>query len=181
MTDDFLERLRALWLKRRREVDVNFKRSLPFGDYIVDRWEKANELGFGKGTSVYDSVVVLGDVQIGDNTWVGPFVILDGSGGLCIGSNCSISAGVQVYSHDSVKWAISGGREDYEREATTIGDHCYLGPNTIVGKGVSIGEGSVIGANSLVLSDIPAGSKAYGSPCRVVGSSESLLHGAEGL
>ncbi|WP_211240344.1 hypothetical protein [Aminiphilus circumscriptus] len=83
------------WEKRRRDINHAFKRTLPFGDYVVDRWEKAAFLGFGEKTSVYDSAIVLGDVQVGANTWIGPFVILDGSGGLVIGSNCSISAGVQ--------------------------------------------------------------------------------------
>jgi acetyltransferase-like isoleucine patch superfamily enzyme len=150
-------------------VDAAYTRTLPFGDYVVDRWEKANVLGFGEGTSVYDSVLVFGDVQVGPKTWIGPFVILDGVGGLSIGSNCSISAGVQIYSHDTVKWAISGGEAPYEYARTTIGDNCYIGPNTIIAKGVAIGNGSVIGANSLVLHDIPAGSKAYGAPCRIAG------------
>lgn len=167
---DVLARLKALWLERRREVNRDFHRTLPFADYIVDRWEKASELGFGKGASIYDSVLVLGDVQVGEDTWIGPFVVLDGSGGLKIGSNCSISAGVQIYSHDSVQWAVSGGRDAYEYGQTSIGDRCYLGPNTVVAKGVTIGDGCVIGANSLVLHDIPAGSKAYGTPCRVVGT-----------
>ena len=35
--------------------------------------------------------------------------------------------------------------------------------------GVTIGDGSVVGANSFVNSDIPAGSKAFGTPARVVG------------
>jgi len=167
--DGLLAKLKGVWFQRRREVDVEFKRTLPFADYIVDRWDKAKELNFGKGTSVYDSVLVLGEVRVGENTWIGPFVILDGSGGLMIGSHCSISAGVQIYSHDSVKWALSGGREEYDRAKTSIGDNCYLGPNVVIAKGISIGDGCVIGANSLVLHDIPAGSKAYGSPCRVVG------------
>jgi acetyltransferase-like isoleucine patch superfamily enzyme len=169
MLERLLDDLRALWLKRRRDVDAEFRRTLPFGDYVVDRWQKARELGFGEGTSVYDSVLVIGDVRVGQTTWIGPFVVLDGSGGLTIGSNCSISAGVQVYSHDTVKWAVSGGVAPYERAPTSIGDRCYLGPNVIVAKGVSIGAGCIIGANSLVLEDIPAGSKAQGSPCRVVG------------
>jgi acetyltransferase-like isoleucine patch superfamily enzyme len=96
-------------------------------------------------------------------------VVLDGSGGLQVGSNCSISAGVQIYSHDTVDWAITGGVAEAKRAATRIEDNCYIGPNTIVAKGVTIGRGSVIGANSLVLSSIPPGVKAYGSPCRVMG------------
>lgn len=171
MLDGLLQDLRALWLIRRREVDARHKRSLPLADYVVDRWDKARELGFGEGSSVYDSVLVLGDVQVGAHTWVGPFVVLDGSGGLHIGSHCSISAGVQVYSHDTVDWAISGGRAPAIRAPTRIGNNCYIGPNCVIAKGVNIGNGCVIGANSLVLHDVPTGSKAWGTPCRVVGPS----------
>jgi acetyltransferase-like isoleucine patch superfamily enzyme len=171
MTADLLQTLKNFWHERRNQVNAAHKRTLPFADYIVDRWEKGKVLGFGEGTSVYDSVLVFGDVTVGSNTWVGPFVILDGSGGLEIGSNCSISAGVQIYSHDSVNWAISGGSRPYEHARTHIGDRCYIGPNTIVAKGVRIGDRCVIGANSLVLSDIPSGSKAVGSPCKIIGQS----------
>lgn len=176
MIDELLQTLKSLWLNRRREVNASFRRTLPFADYIVDRWEKARELGFGEGSSIYDSALVLGDVQVGSKTWIGPGVVLDGSGGLSIGSNCSISAGVQLYSHDSVRWAISGGSASYEYGRTSVGDNCYIGPNTVVAKGVSIGDGCIIGANSLVLCDIAAGSKAFGSPCRVTGSAESYLN-----
>ena len=165
--------LRGLWQKRRAEVNAKFKRTLPLADYIVDRWEKAKVLGFGEGASIYDSVLVIGDVKVGAKTWIGPFVVLDGSGDLEIGAHCSISAGVQIYSHDSVKWAITGGSSALEYAKTRIGDNCYIGPNAIIAKGVSIGDGCVIGANSLVLSDIPSLSKAVGSPCRIVGPSIS--------
>jgi acetyltransferase-like isoleucine patch superfamily enzyme len=167
---ELLARLRALWREQRRTVAQRWKRSLPFGDYVVDRWEKARELGFGDGASIYDSALVLGDVKVGRETWIGPGVVLDGSGGLTIGDHCSISAGVQIYTHDSVAWALSGGKVAPTHASTRIASRCYLGPHTVVAKGVEIGEGCVIGAHSLVLENIPAGSKAYGVPCRVVGT-----------
>ncbi len=153
---------------RQQEMMASFNRSLPFGDYVSDRWDKAGDLGFGKGTSIYDSAHVFGDVEVGQNTWIGPFVILDGTGGLSIGSNCSISAGVQIYSHDTIDWALSGGEEKYRYERTCIGSNCYIGPNVVIAKGVTIGDQVVIGAQSLVLKDIPSNSKAYGSPAKVV-------------
>jgi acetyltransferase-like isoleucine patch superfamily enzyme len=164
-SEDLTEALRAFWQRRREEVDEHWRRTLPFGDYVVDRWEKARLLGFGTGASVYDSALIIGDVRVGEQTWIGPFTVLDGSGGLEIGSFCSISAGV----HDTVAWALSGGERGPERAPTCIGSRCYIGPNTVVAMGVTIGEGSVIGANSLVLSDVPPGSKAFGTPCRVAG------------
>ena len=161
--------LRAFYKERAAEVASRWNRSVPFGDLVVDRWQRALSLGFGAGTSIYDSSLVLGDVIVGEHTWIGPFTVLDGSGGLQIGSFCSISAGVQLYSHDTVLWAISGGTSSPTRSPTRIGSRCYIGPNAVIAKGVTIGDGCIIGAGSLVLHDIPAGSKAYGTPCRVVG------------
>lgn len=142
---------------------------MPFGDYVVDRWEKAGYLGFGEGTSIYDSSLVLGEVRVGSNTWIGPFTLLDGSGGqLEIGDHCSISAGVQIYTHDTVEWALRGA--EIARAPVTIGNHCYIGPNVVIAKGVIIGDYVVIGANSFVNRDIPSNSKAFGSPCQIVGT-----------
>src|SRR5688500_12635029 len=112
------------FFKQRRDfVRKKFKRVLPTGELLNDRWEKASYLGFGKKSSVYDSCIVFGDVKVGENTWVGPNTILDGSGGLTIGSNCSVSAGVQIYTHDSVQWAISGGKAPYEYAPVLIEDN----------------------------------------------------------
>jgi len=166
---DALTRIHDAWLAAREVIHSRWQRTLPFGEYVVDRSEKARLLGFGDGTSIYDSAVVLGSVSVGENTWIGPWVMLDGSGGLSIGSNCSISAGVQIYTHDSVKWAISGGNAEIERASTHVGDNCYIGPNVIIAKGVSIGDGCIIGANSVVLSNVPKAMKAFGNPCRPVG------------
>lgn len=49
-----------------------------------------------------------------------------------------------------------------------IGDHVWLGMNVVVLKGVNIGAGAVIAANSVVVSDIPAGCLAAGQPAKVV-------------
>ena len=164
-----LAELKSLLSNRANQSLEKWQRFLPFGDYISDRWEKARLLGFGEGTSIYDSSLVLGKVIVGRNTWIGPFTVLDGSGGLEIGDYCSISAGVQIYSHDTVDWAITGGEALSKFAATKIGNRCYLGPNVIVSKGVNIGSGSVIGANSFVRTNIPPGVKAWGSPAKIIG------------
>jgi acetyltransferase-like isoleucine patch superfamily enzyme len=165
-----LRALMALWADLQGAVDSQHARTLPFGDYVVDRWERARKLGFGEGASIYDSALVLGDVTVGENTWVGPQTVLDGSGGgLRIGSFCSISAGVQIYTHDTIAWALSGGQAPKQHAATTIGSRCYIGPMSVISSGVTIGDGCLIGAHSLVLEDIPPGSKAVGAPARVIG------------
>ena len=117
---------------------------------------------------MYDNVLVLGDVRVGRNTWIGPGCILDGSGGgLRIGDWCSMSAGVQIYTHNTVNRSISLGEKPIDYSPTRIGDGVYIGPNAVIQMGVTIGDKAIIGANSLVNRDIPPGAKAFGLPARI--------------
>ena len=160
--------LKRLFLQLRIKKKLQYHRVLPINELISDRWEKAVFLGFGKKTSIYDSSYVFGDVKVGKNSWIGPNTILDGSGGLTIGDFCSISAGVQIYTHDTVKWSVSGGKEKYEYAPTTIGNNVYIGPNTIISKGLIIGNGIIIGANSFVNKSLPDNCKVAGTPAKIL-------------
>src|SRR6185312_2721839 len=105
-----IDKLRALQAKLQQDKLAEFKRRVSLGDLVTDRWQNAREYGFGDGTSCYDNVLILGDVTVGKNCWIGPNVILDGSGGgLSIGDYVDISAGVHIYTHNTVRRAISGG------------------------------------------------------------------------
>jgi acetyltransferase-like isoleucine patch superfamily enzyme len=169
-----LDQLRKLQKRLQEEKLETFKRRVSFGDLVTDRWENARQYGFGKGTSCYDNVLVIGDVKVGENTWIGPNVVLDGSGGpLEIGDHCSISAGVQIYTHNTVKWSTTLGQAEHAKAATKIGNGVYLGPNSVVAMGVKIGDKAVIGAMSFVNSDIPEAKKALGIPARIVSDPES--------
>lgn len=150
---------------RRKYVRQKFNRILPSGDYISDRWEKARFAGFGEGTSVYDSCLILGDVRIGKNCWIGPSTILDGSGGgLTIGDNCDISAGVHIYTHDTTRRVLYG--EAIGKSPVSIGNNVYIGPHSVISMGVTIGHHVIIGTQSFVNTDIPPWHKAYGVPAR---------------
>lgn len=154
--------------KKREKLRKKYNRVLPTNELLSDRWEKARYLGFGEKSSIYDSALVFGEVKVGRNTWIGPFVILDGSGELSIGDNCSISAGVQIYSHDTVDWAISGGKSAYTYASVNIGHNCYIGPNAIIAKGVHLGDACIVGANSFVNQSFPANSKLAGNPAKAI-------------
>lgn len=165
LTKTFIE----LYNKLRDGMRQNWQRDLPFEEMLFDRWERAQSLGFGEGSSIYHNSYVYGDVKVGKNTWIGPYTLLDGSGGLEIGDYCSISAGVHIYTHDTVKWALSGGKAEYEYAQVKIGNCCYLGPYTIISKGVKIGNHCLVGGNSIVTAHLDNYSIAVGSPCKVIG------------
>jgi acetyltransferase-like isoleucine patch superfamily enzyme len=170
---ELLELLKRLHEILRQEKYDSFKRLLPIAELFVDRWEKARFYGFGEGSSVYDSCVVLGDVKVGRNCWIGPNTLLDGSGGLEIGDDCDISAGSHIYTHDTIDRVIFGS--DITKSPVRIGNHCYIGPHVIITKGVTIGDYVVIGANSLVNRDIPSYSKGWGTPFRIKGQSRDKM------
>jgi acetyltransferase-like isoleucine patch superfamily enzyme len=162
-----LQELRSLLRDLQSEKMSRFKRRVSVGDLLTDRWENAKAYGFGEGTSCYDNVLVIGDVKVGKNTWIGPNVILDGSGGLEIGDFCSISAGVGIYTHHTVQWATSMGQVGPAHASTKIGSGVYFGPNAVIQMGVTIGDRAIIGALSLVNRDVPADAKAFGVPATI--------------
>jgi len=131
-----------------------------------------------KGITIYNSATLIGDVKIGEHTWIGPFTLLDGGGGLEIGRYCSISTGCQVLTHDTVRWALSGGKMGPERAATKIGDCCFLGSHAIVTRGVTIGNHCLIAAGSVVTADVEDFTIAGGVPACVIGKVEQASDGS---
>ncbi len=111
----------------------------------------------------------VGEPVIGEGTWIGPFCLIDGSGGLVIGRGCDVSAGVQIYTHSSARRCVTNRAVEIARAPVSIGNNTFIGANAVVLMGVTIGSRCVIGAGAVVTGDIPDGTVAFGVPARVVG------------
>lgn len=169
MTSRSQDELSELYGRLRAGMREQFDRDLPLQDLLTDRWERANSLGFGDGASIYQSAYVYGHVEVGAGTWIGPMALLDGSGGLRIGAGCDISAGVQIYSHDTVERVLSEGRRGITTAPVTIEDHCHIGAQAVIVRGITIGHHSVVGACAFVNHDVPPLSIVAGVPARTIG------------
>jgi acetyltransferase-like isoleucine patch superfamily enzyme len=112
-------------------------------------------------------------ITMGEDVWIGYFTLIDGSGGLKIGTKVAISSGVHIYTHDtSYHKALDTPKQadasHIHRAPVSIGNNVQIGANSIILPGVTIGDNVVIGACSLVNKDIPSNSVAVGNPCKIV-------------
>lgn len=127
---------------------------------------------------------VVGEPEIGPGCWIGAFTVIDGSGGLRIGASCDVSAGAQIYTHSTVRRALTGKEAPIERAATVIGDNVHIGAGAVILMGTTIGDRCVIGAGAVVpqFSTIPDDSLAVGIPARIIegGARKYLESGSSG-
>lgn len=89
-----------------------------------------------------------------------------------IGDNVTLAPRVHIICHDaSTKLFLN-----YTKIGrVTIGDHVFIGADSVVLPNVTIGSHVIIGANSTVTHDIPDNSVAVGSPARVICTTEAYL------
>lgn len=173
MDKEIFDQLIQAYLNKDDSLRSDFRRSLSFQDAMFDRWERAKRLGFGEGTSIYNSALVYGTVAVGENTWIGPNTLLDGGiAGLTIGSWCAISAGVQIYAHHNVKRMLSGGSLPTYNAPIEIGDCCFIGAQSVIDPGVTIGNHCLVACNSFVNKPVRSYTIVGGTPARKIGEVE---------
>ena len=85
---------------------------------------------------------------------------------------CSVSTGCGLLTHDTVKWASSGGKLPYDYERTQMGDCFFIGAHAMVAKGLTIGNHCLIGAGAVVTRDVDDFTIAGGVPTRSIGRVE---------
>jgi acetyltransferase-like isoleucine patch superfamily enzyme len=167
---EFEDLLSKLLLNKRNFLKKNYDRHVPTGTLLNDRWDLAEYLGFGKKSSIYDESLVIGKVYVGENCWIGPFTILDGSGGeLRIGDWTSIGTGTHVYTHHTINLTLTGGKSKIFHSKTEIGKNCFVSPNVIISPGTKIGNYCFIAANSFVEGVYPDFSYISGTPSKIIG------------
>jgi acetyltransferase-like isoleucine patch superfamily enzyme len=114
--------------------------------------------------------MITGQLVQGENCWIGPYTIIDGVGGLTLGDFVHVSAGAQIYTHDTSDQAVTGGVAERTYAPTVIGDRCHIGANAVILAGVTLGSGSKVGAGAVVLAgEYPENSVLVGVPAHCKG------------
>ena len=128
----------------------------------------------GKGSFVAESSIVIGDVKIGDNCYIGHGAILRGDyGSIIVGDGTAIEEGVIVHARPDEK-TIFGKQITVGHGAMIhnahIHDFAVIGMRATVSDYSQVGRWSIIGEMSLVKNGqiIPEMSVAVGVPAKVV-------------
>lgn len=117
-------------------------------------------------------------IHLGPRTFVHVNGVMLDSAEIRIGADTLIGPGVQIITAThplraderiDASWTPGSGRAPYRTSARPIrvGSRVWIGAGSILTPGVSIGDDVTIGAGSVVTRDIPAGTVAFGQPCRV--------------
>lgn len=167
-SSSLLKSLRQLQRELDDKTERAYSRINPFMENITD-WREKGATYVSEGTVCFDSATLIGKIEAGSNCWIGPDCLIDGSGGLKIGDFCIISSGTHIYTHDTVKWALSGGQMPYHHAPVEIGNNVFIGAQSVIVAGVSIGDHSLICANATVTKNVPPFSIVAGTPAKPIG------------
>ncbi len=110
------------------------------------------------------------EMTIESGVWIGPQCYLHAAGGLVIGRNVGIGAGVKILTSFHVEEGrvrpILHSRIEYA--PVRIEADCDIGVGAIILPGVHLGAGVQVGAGAVVTRDVPAYSVVAGVPARVI-------------
>lgn len=158
------------------------------------RWRPEDLAHLGQGTVLEDDVLVfhpehvsIGDgayvghlailkayhrneLVIEDGAWLGEGVYLHAAGGIRIGRNVGIGAGVRiitsVHAEEGRKVPILHSRIEFA--AVEIDDDADIGIGATILPGVRIGSGAIVGAGAVVTRDVAPFAVVAGVPARVI-------------
>lgn len=119
-----------------------------------------------------------GYIRVGAQTTINHFCIINGFGGVEIGDDCSIAAGVAIFAHNH---NFRSRRNTIKSQGLSskggvrIGDDVWIGTGAIILDGVTIGKGAVVAAGAVVTRDIEPYSIYAGNPARRLGERRDEL------
>ena len=111
----------------------------------------------------------LSHLEIGDDVFIGPAVLVDLTAPVSIGARVAISAYSALVTHIDVGPGQLAAAIPPRRGPLEVGADAYLGTRATLLHGVRIGEAAVIGAGAVVRASVPAQQIAVGVPARLAG------------
>ena len=144
------------------------------GDYLAIYEFEGKKPLIGKGSYVFESSDVIGDVQLGEGCYVGAGARIRGDyGKIEIGAHTAVEDNCVIHARPNEK-TIIGSHVTIGHGAiihnATICDWVVLGMGSIVSDWANVGEWAVVGEGAVVRNKqvIPPGKIAVGVPAKII-------------
>jgi acetyltransferase-like isoleucine patch superfamily enzyme len=118
-----------------------------------------------------------GDLRIGNNVHIGAFSYLVCKKGITIGSFCTLSQGVRIYSVSDdysgltmTNPTIPSRYKNLTEGEVVLQEHVIIGSGTIILPNVTVGEGVAVGALSMIKVSLPEWGIYAGVPAKLIRS-----------
>ena len=140
------------------------------GAYLFEMKRRLlNEIGYflGEGTKVVGPIYCTAQLKTGSNCWLGRNFTIHGNGTVEIGDNCDIAPDVTFLTgrHGMESQEPAGERQNY---SISVGEGCWIGAGTTLGRNVTIGKGCMVLASACVMKNMPENTLIGGVPARIV-------------
>jgi len=111
-----------------------------------------------------------GNINLGNDNFIGERTQIQGRGGVVIGNNCLIAANTFISSsnHNFEDPFASNYLKREVSKATLIDDFVWIGANSVIVAGVKIGHHAIIAAGSIVTKNVEPLTMIAGNPGKVV-------------
>ena len=129
-----------------------------------------NKIGYkiGRGTKIVGPIECTGDLEIGENCWIGKNFKVNGNGKVKIENNCDIAPEV-TFNTGGHRIGTSDRRAGegvcYEQ---SVGSGTWIGARSTIINDVHIGNSCVIAACACVAKDVPDNSLVGGVPAKII-------------
>lgn len=138
------------------------------------------ECQIGKGTRIWQFVVVLKGAKIGADCNICAQTLIEGD--VVIGDRVTVKSGVQIWDGSVIGDDVFIGpnatfcNDLYPRSkhyptqfnGVTIHNGASVGANATLLPGITIGEKAMVGAGAVVTKDVPARAVVVGNPAKIV-------------
>lgn len=128
-----------------------------------------NSLGcqLEKGVRIVAPIYFTTSLIIGENTWIGSGLSVQGNGRVTIGKNCDFGPEVSITTGSHQVGTSERRAGTGVNNTITIGNGCWIGNRVTIINNTTIGDGCIVAACSCVISDVDANSLVAGVPARV--------------
>ena len=141
------------------------------GAYLFEMKRRLlNWIGYSldEGTKVVGPIYCTAELHTGKNCWFGRNFTIHGNGLVEFGDNCDIAPDVTLLTGRREAGSELVSLEDSRSYSIRVGEGCWIGAGTTLGRNVTIGKGCMVLASACVMKNMPENTLIGGVPARIV-------------